>query len=63
MAEMVQTSYKRGVTAYTVSETPLWMPQALILLGLAILTLQVLAYLLYLLVHGPGTVEPGEVKI
>jgi TRAP-type C4-dicarboxylate transport system permease small subunit len=61
--EMVQTSYLRGVTAYTVAETPLWVPQAIVLVGLVIMTLQMVAYLLFLLVHGPGAVESRTVNI
>ncbi len=61
--EMVQTSFQRGTIAYTVAETPLWMPQAIILVGLVIMTLQILAYLLFLIVHGPGAVESKMVDI
>jgi len=61
--EMVYTSYQRGATAYTVAETPLWVPQAIILVGLIIMTLQILAYLLYLIMHGPGAVESRKVDI
>ncbi len=63
MWEMVFTSYQRGATAYTVSETPLWMPQSIVLVGLIILTMQVLAYLLFLIAHGPGAVESRTVNI
>ncbi len=63
LGEMVFTSFQRGATAYTVAETPLWIPQAIVLVGLVILTLQVLAYLLFLIVHGPGAVESRTVNI
>jgi TRAP-type C4-dicarboxylate transport system permease small subunit len=63
LSEMVYTSFQRGTTAYTVAETPLWVPQAIILVGLTILTLQVIAYLLFLVMHGPGAVESGKVDI
>ncbi|PIE65401.1 MAG: DctQ-like TRAP transporter subunit [Desulfobacterales bacterium] len=53
LAGMVHTSYIRGTTAYTVAETPLWIPQAVILVGLIIMTLQILAYLFYLVMSGP----------
>jgi TRAP-type mannitol/chloroaromatic compound transport system permease small subunit len=59
----VSTSYQRGATAYTVSETPLWIPQSIVLVGLIILTMQVLAYLLFLIAHGPGAVESRTVNI
>lgn len=42
--EMVQTSYTRGTVAYTVIETPLYIPQSLILVGLALLFIQLVAY-------------------
>ncbi|MGW8195249.1 MAG: TRAP transporter small permease subunit [Desulforhopalus sp.] len=61
--EMVHTSLLRGTTAYTVAETPLWIPQAIILVGLIIMTLQILAYLLFLILHGPGAVESGKMNI
>ena len=61
--EMVHTSFLRGTTAYTVAETPLWIPQAIILVGLVIMTLQILAYLLFLILHGPGAVESRAVNI
>ncbi|MFO7876779.1 MAG: TRAP transporter small permease [Desulfovermiculus sp.] len=41
----VLTSYERGLQAYTVAETPLYIPQAVILFGLCVFTLQVLARL------------------
>lgn len=63
LLEMVQTTYQRGATAYTVAETPLWIPQAIVLVGLIILTLQVLAYLLFIVMHGPGAVESRTIKI
>lgn len=63
LSEMVHTSFQRGTTAYTVAETPLWIPQAIVLVGMSILTLQVIAYLLFLVLHGPGAVESAKVKI
>ncbi|MFP4284996.1 MAG: TRAP transporter small permease subunit, partial [Desulfovermiculus sp.] len=41
----VLTSYERGMQAYTVAETPLYIPQAVILFGLLVFTLQVLVRL------------------
>jgi TRAP-type C4-dicarboxylate transport system permease small subunit len=61
--DMVHTSYLRGTTAYTVAETTLWIPQAIILIGLVIMTLQIVAYLFYLILHGPGAVESRTVNI
>lgn len=50
--DMVRVSFIRGVTAYTVAETPLWIPQTVILTGMLIMTMQVLAYFLYLIFRG-----------
>jgi len=61
--EMVTTSYQRGATAYTVVETPLWIPQGIILVGLVIMSLQMFAYLTFLILHGPGAVESEAVNI
>ena len=63
LTEMVHTSFIRGTTAYTVAETPLWVPQAVILVGLVIMTLQILAYLLYLIMSGPQASDSGTVNI
>jgi TRAP-type C4-dicarboxylate transport system permease small subunit len=49
----VLTSYERGMQAYTVAETPLYIPQAIVLLGLFLFTLQVLARLIQLLLEFP----------
>lgn len=37
---MVETSYRRGTVAYTAAETPLYIPQAIILVGLILLVVQ-----------------------
>ncbi len=42
--DMVQTSFQRGTTAYTVVGTPLFIPQSVILVGLVLLFVQLLAY-------------------
>lgn len=49
LLDTVLTSYQRGMQAYTVAETPLYIPQAIILLGLILFTLQVFARLVELL--------------
>lgn len=53
--DMVKVSFQRGATAYTVAETPLWIPQAVVLIGMFIMTLQVLAYFLFLAFRGVNT--------
>ncbi|MDZ7761827.1 MAG: TRAP transporter small permease [Desulfovermiculus sp.] len=52
--DTVLTSYERGLQAYTVAETPLYIPQAVVLLGLFLFSLQVLARLVHLLFNFPG---------
>ena len=44
MWEMVSTSYQRGATAYTVSETPLWIPQSIVPVSYTHLTLPTTPY-------------------
>ena len=46
MAGYVEENYRIGTTAFSVMETPVWIPQVLVLAGSAILALQLLAYLL-----------------
>lgn len=53
--EMVRTSFERGTVAYTVASTPLWVPQAIILLGLGMFLLQLTAHVVGLL-FAPATV-------
>lgn len=43
---------ERGSTSPSVAETPLWIPEAVILAGMAVFTLQVLAYTLNLAAGG-----------
>jgi TRAP-type C4-dicarboxylate transport system permease small subunit len=50
--ELVHTSKARNLTAYTPAETPLYIPQAIVLVGMALLTLQILARLTALIVGG-----------
>lgn len=61
--DMVKTSFERGVVAYSVVETPLWIPQSFVFAGILLLLFQVLAYLLYLIFRGPGAVESNPVSI
>lgn len=54
--EMVLTSKARNLVAYTPAETPLYIPQALILVGMIILTFQIIAQLAALIATGPQAV-------
>lgn len=54
--DMVLTSFERGMQAYTVAETPLYIPQACLLIGMAVFTFQVIAGLVNLIFH----VSPRE---
>ena len=58
--EMVLTSKARNLVAYTPAETPLYIPQALILAGMIILTLQIIAQLASLITRGPRAVEIAD---
>ena len=46
MARHVAFSYQRGIVSTQVSETPLYIPQSLILAGSVILVLQLFYYVL-----------------
>ena len=46
MTRHVRYSYTRGILSTNVAETPLWIPQSLIVFGAAVLALQLLAYVL-----------------
>ncbi|RPJ71384.1 MAG: TRAP transporter small permease [Desulfobacteraceae bacterium] len=46
--ELVMSSYARNLTAYTVAETPLWVPQFILFLGMCVLTIQIAAMFLAL---------------
>jgi TRAP-type C4-dicarboxylate transport system permease small subunit len=48
----VQRNYLRGYKSESMAEVPLWIPEGLMLLGLAIFWLQLLAYLLRVLRGG-----------
>lgn len=45
--------WTRGITSNTMAEVPLWLPNAVILAGLAVFALQLLAYGLRLIGGGP----------
>jgi len=40
---LVVRDFQRGTTSHTIAETPLWIPEGIMLIGLAILTLQFFA--------------------
>ena len=46
MTRHVRYSYTRGILSTNVAETPLWIPQSLIVAGAVVLALQILAYVL-----------------
>lgn len=47
--DLVFTSYERGLQAYTVSETPLFLPQAFLLIGMLVMSFQVIVKLVQLI--------------
>jgi TRAP-type transport system small permease protein len=57
MWDMFLVSKARNLTAYTVAETPLYVPQFIVFLGLCVLTLQITARLLHLVVAGPKALD------
>jgi TRAP-type mannitol/chloroaromatic compound transport system permease small subunit len=48
----IQRNWERGATSETVAAVPLWIPESFALLGLTILSIQLLAYLLRVLAGG-----------
>ena len=50
--ELVVTSRERNLTAYTPAETPLYIPQAIIFIGMLLLSLQIVGQLTALLLGG-----------
>lgn len=47
----VTRSYKRGVTSDSLADTPLWIPESLVLVGMILLCLTLLARILSLIVY------------
>ena len=44
--------WRRGAVSHSLAEVPLWIPYAIVLVGLAVLSLQLTAYLLHTLAGG-----------
>lgn len=55
----VERSYLRGTISMTRAATPVWIPEALILLGMGIFTFTLVVYLLRLMVGGPLVPDSG----
>lgn len=51
--DLVMSSYSRNLTAYTVAETPLWVPQFILFMGMCVLTIQIAAMFLALAASPP----------
>jgi TRAP-type C4-dicarboxylate transport system permease small subunit len=49
----VSRNWSRGAVSQSIAEVPLWLPEGLVLLGLALFALQLLAYLVRLLSPPP----------
>ena len=45
--------YERGTVSWTIAEVPFWIPEGIVLLGIALFLLQLVAYLLRILAGGP----------
>jgi TRAP-type transport system small permease protein len=59
MWDMFMLSKARNMTAYTVAETPLYIPQLIVFIGLCLLTFQIIARLFHIVFSGPKAVD-GE---
>lgn len=57
MWDMFRVSKARNLTAYTVAETPLYIPQFIVFVGLCLLTFQIAARLLHIFFSGPAALE------
>lgn len=53
-------SFERGYTSETQAQIPLWIPEAFMVAGLAILLLQLVSYLIRVVTGAPLIVEQGE---
>jgi len=57
----VQRNYRQGTISMTVAATPIWIPEAIVLTGMAIFTLQVVVYALRLIAGGPLVEDLGRI--
>ncbi|HET6468340.1 MAG TPA: TRAP transporter small permease [Geminicoccaceae bacterium] len=55
----VARNWQRGAVSQTIAEVPLWIPEGLVLLGLALFSVQLLAYMVRLLAGAPPIEEHG----
>jgi TRAP-type C4-dicarboxylate transport system permease small subunit len=56
----VARNWQRGAVSQTIAEVPLWIPEGLVLVGLALFAVQLLAYMVRLLAGAPPIEEHGE---
>ncbi len=61
LAQSVLRNYAMGATSYSTIQMPLWIPEAVLLFGIVVFTLQVIAILLETVLLGPSALEgpPG----
>lgn len=45
--------FERGTVSYSIAEVPLWIPEGLVFIGLALFALQLVSYLVGLLMGEP----------
>lgn len=57
----VQRNYRQGTISMTWAATPIWIPEAIVLVGMAIFTLQVAVYALRLVAGGPLVQDIGRI--
>ncbi|QRF68863.1 TRAP transporter small permease subunit [Ponticoccus alexandrii] len=60
IAKTAMRSFERGRTSSSIAEIPLWIPEAVCATGLAIFSLQILAWILRQILDLPGPVPPGN---
>jgi TRAP-type C4-dicarboxylate transport system permease small subunit len=58
----VQRNFERGTISMTRAATPIWIPEAIILSGMAIFSLALAVYLLKLIAGAPPVEESGRVE-
>ena len=49
----VWRDFERGTTSYSIAEVPVWIPEAVVLLGMVLFALQLVAYIARLLMGDP----------
>ena len=59
----IARNFERGAVSETIAEVPLWIPEGVLFIGLALFTLQMLSYGLVILINGPLIGEANKLPI